>query len=174
MKITKFLLFISIVVVLFSCSEDESPLPTSEGMIGTWALTAIDYSGTTTTSYAGQSAKATFTGKGKDMDYTTTFNADPNTITSTGGYTIELKTTMGGQTTTEDYELEEVLMDGTWELNGKTLLVTNDGVTQEGTISKQTATTLEVRINVNDSYTDSGYTITAKVKGVYKFEKVIL
>lgn len=171
MKITK-LLFLSIAVILFSCSEDEDPLPTNEGMIGTWAVTGINYKGTTTTSGAGVNLKADFTGTGKEMDFTTTFNHDPNTVTSEGSYVIELKTTMLGQTTTEDYVLDEVFTDGTWSLNGRTLTVTSGGETQEGTITKQTATTLEVKINLDESQTDSGITVTAKVQAVYTFEKL--
>src|SRR6187431_867382 len=103
MKITNIFL-LSIVVLLFSCSDDDNtPLPTSEGMVVSWQVTAIDYSGTSTTTYEGESYKATYTGKGKDMDYTTTFNTDPNTVANEGSYTIELKTTMEGQSTTEDY-----------------------------------------------------------------------
>src|SRR5690349_21529334 len=118
MKIIK-LFFLGIAVLFFSCgSDDEAPLPAIEGMVGTWNVTAIDYSGTTTTSAAGQSIKATFTGKGKDIDYTTTFSVEPNEVVSNGDYVIELKTTVMGQTTTEDYYFDEVLMDGTWELEG--------------------------------------------------------
>lgn len=171
MKIAK-LLFFSIAVILFSCSEDEDPLPTNEGMIGTWSVTGINYKGTTTTTGSGINLKADFTGTGKEMDFTTTFNDDPNFVTSEGSYVIELKTTMMGQTTTEDYPLDEVFTDGTWSLNGRTLSVTSGGETQEGTITKQTANTLEVRINLNESESDSGITVTTKLQAVYTFEKL--
>lgn len=171
MKITK-LLFLSIAVILFSCSEDEEPLPTSEGMVGTWSITGINYKGTTTTSGNGMNLKADFTGTGKEMDFTTTFNADPNTVTSEGSYVIELKTTMMGQTTTEDYLLDEVFTDGTWTLNGRTLTVSTGGTSQEGTITKQTSTTLEVRINLDQSESDSGITVTTEVQAIYTFERL--
>jgi len=174
MKITK-LFALSIAVLLFSCGEDDEPkLPTVEGMVATWNVTNIDYSGTTTTSYAGQTATANFTGVGKDMDYTITFSTSPNTVVSEGGYTIELTTTVAGQSTTEDYEFDEAFMDGTWELNGKTLTITSDGESQEGTVTKQTDDVLHVTVNVDETTTDTdfGYTIRTKVKAVYKFEKI--
>ena len=99
MKITKFLL-LSLTLIFLSCSEDEESIPTSEGMVGDWAITALDYKGTTTTTAQGASIKMDFTGTGKDMDLITTFNSNPNTVTSEGSYTIVLKTTYMGQTTT--------------------------------------------------------------------------
>ncbi|HEY3402151.1 MAG TPA: hypothetical protein VGK59_02125 [Ohtaekwangia sp.] len=172
MKITK-LFLLGIAALLFSCSDDEAPLPTADGMIGVWNVTAVDYSGTSTTTFEGQTMKATFTGKGKEMDYTTTFSSSPNTVVSQGSYVIELKTTMAGQTTTEDYEFEDAFVDGNWELDGRTLTVTNGSETQEATITKQTATNLEVRVDIDQTETDPdlGYTITQKVKAVYKLER---
>lgn len=174
MKLTN-LFFVCILVLFFSCSEDEgSPaLPTAEGLIGTWDLTAIDYSGTSATTFEGNTIKASFTGKGKDIDYTSTFSMDPNTIVSQGSYTIELKTTVAGQTTTEDQEFDDALMNGTWELDGKTLIITNDGIAQEAVITKQTDDVLEAKVNFNESFSLSEMTVSTKVKAIYKFRKAV-
>src|SRR5690348_12659071 len=146
MKITR-LFLIAVSALLFSCgSDDEAPLPTSEGMIGTWNVTDIDYSGSTTTTYMGQSVKATFTGHGKEIDYTTTFSAEPNEVVSEGSYVIELTTTVAGQSETEDYAFDQAFMDGTWELDGRTVIITSDGQEQEGTITKQSDTELVIRV----------------------------
>jgi len=171
MKITK-LLLLSIAVILFSCSKDEDPKPTGEGLLGTWTLTGLNYYGTTTTRASGMTVEADFTGKGKDMDCTTTFEASPNTVTSQGSYIIELTTTVSGQpSTTDDYEFDEVLTDGTWELDGNTLSVTNSAGKQEATITKQTTTELEIAIDLNDTQQGSGYSITREVHAVYTLVK---
>jgi hypothetical protein len=170
MKITK-LLLISIAVILFSCSEDDDPIPTSEGMVGSWYVTAIDYSGTTTTTASGITLRADFTGKGKDMDLTTTFSANPNTVTGEGTYTIVLTTTAGGTTSTDEFLFDEIVTDGTWTLNGKTLMITNPGGTQEATIVSQTSTSLTLKVDINESESASGITVTTKVSGVYTLKK---
>ncbi len=171
MKITK-LLFLAISILLLSCSEDEDPLPTEEGMLGTWIITDLTYSGSTTTTVAGISPiKADFTGFGKDMDLTTTFNADPNTVTSEGSYTIEITTTVLGMSETEEVEFEEAIMDGTWELNGKTLTVTNPGGTQEGTIVSQTSTSMKIKVSIDQTESGAGYTVRTRVNGTYTFVK---
>lgn len=164
---------VSLAVLFFSCSDDEPTpaLPTVEGLTATWDLTAIDYSGTTATTFEGSTIKATFTGKGKNLDYTTTFSVDPNTVVSQGSYTIELKTTVAGQTTTEDQEFNDAFMDGTWELDGRTLIITNDGLSQEAVITKQTDDVLEAKVNIEESFSFSEMTVSTKVKAIYKFRK---
>lgn len=170
MKITK-LLLLCIAVILFSCSEDEDPIPTSDAMVGSWTVTALTYSGSTTTTISGVTLKADFTGTGKDMDLTTTFGLSPNTVTNEGSYTIVLTTTSAGVTSTDEFLFEEIINDGTWALSGKTLSITNPGGTQQATILKQTSTTLEIGVNVDESESVSGITITTKVQGVYTFIK---
>lgn len=170
MKITK-LFFLSLVVILFSCDKEEDPLPTSEGMEGEWTITGINYSGTTTTSAFGLSATVNHTGTGKNMDLTTTFTRDPNTVASEGSYTIEVKNTALGQTVTEELHFTEVLIDGTWTLEGRTLTIANTGIEQEATVTRQTSTALELRININESETAQGTTVATNIQIVYTFQK---
>ena len=170
MKITKFFL-LSLAVIFLSCSEDEDVKPTIEGMVGQWAITALDYKGTTTTTAQGTSIKAGFTGTGKNMDLITTFGASPNTVTSEGSYTIVLKTTYMGQSMTEEYETDETVTDGTWDLNGNTLTVTNDFGTETATVLEQTSTTLKLKAEVSESESDQGITVSTKIEAIYTFTK---
>ena len=170
MNRTRLFLF-TLSAILFSCNEDEDPMPTSKAMLGTWSVTAISYKGSTTTTVSGISIKADFTGTGKDMDLTTTFGENPNTVTSEGSYTIVLTTTMLGQTTTEEYPFDEAVIDGTWTLEGRTLTITNGAITQDATITRQTNTVLEVKIKIEETESDPNFTVTTKVDAVYTFEK---
>jgi hypothetical protein len=171
MKITK-LLLLCLAVVFLSCSEDEDFVPTKEGMVGNWAATSLDYKGTTTTTVQGVSTKVDFTGTGKNMDLITTFNSTPNTVTSEGSYIIVLKTTYMGQTTTNEYEVNDSVMDGNWTLNGKTLTITSDqGGTQTATILEQTSTTLKLKAEVSESESDQGVTVSTKIEATYSFTK---
>lgn len=170
MKTTK-LFLLGLAVILFSCNKEETPNPTVEGMVGTWAITAFDYNGTTTTTVQGTSVKSTFTGKAKDLDLTTTFTANPNTVTNEGSYSIEETTTILGQTTTEEYLNEETVMDGTWTLNGNKLTVTTVDGPQEATILEQTATTLKLKVEISETESDLGITFSTQVDGTYVFKK---
>lgn len=170
MKITK-LLLLSLAVIFFSCSEDEDPKPTTDGMVGAWNLTALTYKGKTTTTVEGNTATADFTGTGKDMDFITTFSKDPNEVVGLGSYTIVLKTTMAGQTTTEEYPFDEILSDGTWSLSGNTLTVTEDNESQEVTVLEQTSTTMKLRVIIDETQSVQEVTLTTKVEAVYTFTK---
>lgn len=170
MKITK-LFLIGIAALLFSCSEDEDPVPTSERMVGAWSLTAIDYKGTSTTTGSGVSLKADFTGTGKDYNYTTTFAANPNTVVNNGSYTIVLTTKLAGQSQTEEYEVEDISSDGSWTLSGKTLTMISDDETQAATITEQSATTLKLKIEYNETETDMGITVATKMTATMTYKK---
>jgi hypothetical protein len=170
MKLTKFLMFCIIAIILLSCSE-EDPQPTSAGMVGTWSVTAVDYKGTTSVSGSGISAKTDFTGTGKNMHLTVVFKETPNTVVSEGGYTAVLKTTMAGQTSTEEIEVDGFLTNGTWTLSGRTVTFTNPDGTDTATIIEQTATTMKMKWVVNESETDSGITTTEQVTGTYTLTK---
>lgn len=171
MKLIK-LFLLALSVFFFSCSDDEAPMPTREGMVGTWTVTAINYKGTSTTTVMGTSIKANFTGTGKDIDLTTTFGDDPNTVTSEGSYVIVLTTTVMGQTTTEEVPFEEMIMDGTWELEGRKLIVTNDIAVQEATVTRQTSTTMEVKIKFEQSEGDDEFfSVATKFDAVFTFSR---
>ena len=105
------------------------------------------------------------------MDLITTFNSTPNTVTSEGSYTIVLKTTYMGQSTTEEYDVDETVTDGTWTLNGKTLTVTSDVGPQTATILEQTSTTLKFKAEVSESESDQGITVSTKIEAIYTFVK---
>ena len=170
MKITK-LLLLSLAVILLSCGEDDEPLPTSQGMVGTWAMTAVDYKGTSTTTVLGVSAKADFTGTGKDMNLITTFNENPNTVISEGSYIIVLKTTASGQTTTDEYPFDEVVTDGTWTLNGRALTITGPNGPEQATVLQQSSTALKMRMDVKESESSQGITVSTDIQITYTFKK---
>lgn len=155
----------------FSCSEDDDPQPTSQGMVGTWAVTGVDYKGTSTTTTQGVSLKADYTGTGKDMHLTTTFTENPNTVTSEGGYIIVLTTTMLGQTSTDEYPFEDVVTDGSWTLSGQTLTITGVAGPQKATILEQTSTSLKMRMDVKESISSQGTTVSTDIRITYTFTK---
>jgi Lipocalin-like domain len=169
MKIAK-LLFLGLLVFV-SCSEDEDPMPTAAGLIGSWSVTDLEYEGTTTTTVTGISLTADFTGVGKDFDLTVTFSENPNMVVSEGSYTVTLTTTFAGQSETEDIELDSFISDGTWSLNNKILSVTTSGVTQEATIVSQTDTTLVVKVEVEEIDEADGVRVQTNVQGVYTLTK---
>jgi hypothetical protein len=171
MKIANLFLF-SLAVLLFSCGKDDDPVPTADGLIGVWTVTAMEYGGSTITTVSGIKITADFTGAAKDKDMTVTFSQNPKKVTSQGSYTIELTTVTQGQSFTQDYTFNDFLGDGTWTLKDKTLTVTNSGVSQEGTITSQTSTTFVLEFATEQTQDLGGMgSIVTKVKGSYTLVK---
>jgi hypothetical protein len=171
MKIAK-LFLLGLAVILFSCGKDDDPAPTADGLIGAWSITALEYGGSTITTVSGITITSDFTGVGKDMNMTVTFNQNPNTVTSQGSYTIALTTVTLGQSLTEDVMFNGFFGDGTWVLKDKTLTVTSAGVAQEATIISQTSTKLVIAIDTEQTQDLGGAgSIVTKVKGSYTLTK---
>ncbi|MDO5980854.1 lipocalin family protein [Flavivirga spongiicola] len=123
------ILFIALTLVLTtSCSSDDASPEISGSIIGTWKGISVDYSGTTVTSAQGQSVNTDYVGEAYDIDYSLTFNENPNNLISTGSYSIKLTSTVAGQTTTRTVENLKVLGDGTWKMENNELeIITGNG-----------------------------------------------
>lgn len=173
MKIIKLLMVVGVITFFASCTEDDnSP---SGGLIGTWKVTALDYSGTSTATIQGFPATTTtFTGTGTDMDLTITFKENPNEYKTAGDYSINLETTTLGQTTTESWSNQKFISDGIWERNGNELNITvnSTGDTSTAIIEEETDDRLVLFYDVTITETDPiGAIIVSEVEGTYTFKK---
>ncbi|WP_179019352.1 lipocalin family protein [Winogradskyella forsetii] len=168
------LLFVSIVVS--SCSSDDSdsnPDVSAEAILGTWVGVDIDYSGTTTTTYLGQSIVSEFVSDAYDVDYTITFGENPQTFVSEGSYSVEITSTTLGQTTVHNEENLEFLQDGTWSLNGNQLTVTvPNGEPQIATISILPNGLIELNSSVDDIINQDGIESHVVVNSITTYERL--
>ncbi len=132
---TLFALIAISTTLLISCSGDEDSVDPSSGLIvGSWELTGMDYTGTSLVDYAGLTAETSFVGTGVAFDCAVEFGENPNTVSSSGSYTIQLETTFEGETVVSEVTLTDVIGAGTWEIQGNKLVSsgtnTVGGVTQ--------------------------------------------
>jgi hypothetical protein len=172
MKILSISLLMALSVIISSCSKEEV-VAFDEGLLtGSWNMTTINYTGTSTTTYAGVSTVANFTGTGKDMDLTVQFTKDPNNFTSSGSYSIELKTQINGQTVTETYEFSNFMMPGSWSIKGDKLTIEAQSQSQDATIKKLNNAELIIMGQQENKVSQSGVTVTQKVSVIYSFEKI--
>ena len=135
MKISKFFLLLGVLSLIYSCSDDEASTGAGDSIVGKWKLTAIDYSGTSTTEVAGQSITAQFTGTGFDMDLDIEFTENPNDYNTSGDYSIHLISEVQGQTIEQDWTNQGFIGAGTWVQDGDIITVSTSGQPdQEATI----------------------------------------
>lgn len=173
MKILKLILFTALISLTISCSSDDDGAALNSGsIVGVWRGTAVNYSGTSTTSGQGQSFTSEFVGEAYDIDYTLTFSENPNKVVSEGNYSIELTTTYMGQTITQNIEGLSFLSDGNWSLNGTTLSITMDNDTQDATIVELTPTKMVIEATQTTTVDQGGGTTnTSTTNIVMSFDK---
>ncbi len=171
MKIFK-ILFLSTLLFATSCSSDNNNDDnTTADLIGDWTGTAVDYTGTSVTEGGGVSITSTFVGTGYDVNYVLTFSENPNEMTADGTYSIELETTIQGQTTTQNFENLQFDTVGEWTRDGNVLTITQNGETQEAVITELTDTNLTLEMDSEVIQQQSGFTITTTTHVIAKYTR---
>ena len=173
---TKFLFWPVLLAMVFSftaCSEDDSGNdPSSGDLVGIWQMESLDYSGTNTTTVAGQSTTLDYVGEAFDIDLSITFGENPNEYKTSGGYTIKLTYELGGQTVENNVPIEGFLDNGTWEQNGNTLTVVNgNGEPGEATIESIDGNSLVLSSREMETTTEQGVTTEIDVESVITFSR---
>lgn len=173
MKIFKLILFTAFISLTISCSkDDDNPAPENNGeIVGVWKGTTVNYTGSTTTTAQGQSITADYVGEAYDVDYILTFTENPKKVVSDGSYSIELTTTVNGQSTTQNVENLELLSSGDWSINGNTLSITVDNETDDATIVELTNNNLVLNVVETETNTGSGFTVTSTTDVTLSFTK---
>lgn len=164
MKQLTFLLFL---LTFVACSKDEKDETTSfnaTDLKGTWNLASISCTdGATTSEILGQKIASTFVLSSKDHKATLVFSENPNSYESKGTYTSISTITTFGQTQTEEIPLEDFNLKGTWKLDGKMLIISQQGEPdQKAEITKLDAKNLEYKFIVDETTEELGLKVTTK------------
>ncbi|WP_228851910.1 lipocalin family protein [Aegicerativicinus sediminis] len=156
--------------ILVSCSSDDgNNSKITSSIEGEWTASDLDYSGTTTFVFNGETINVDFVGEAYDMNNTLVFNSNPNTVISSGYYSIELTFKMLGEEYTETAEDLEFLEDGTWSLSGDKLTVINGDESTVMLIKELTEHRLILIIEEEEIIDLEEISSTAKIKGVLNY-----
>jgi len=152
MKFLKILLASILFITVTACGNNDDVVveDTSSDLVGTWQLTSLDYSGTSTNTIDGIPIEATHAGFAKNIDYSISFSENPNLYDANGEYIIELTTIIDGEGSTLDIELFAFEADGTWSLNQRELTIIRDNETEIISITNLNETTLTIVSDVSD------------------------
>ena len=175
MKITNLFALLLMVTIFASCDNDDDSMTSSDDLVGTWAVTKIDYEGDTETVNQGAGITSTFVGEGYDMDLVIEFSQNPNEFKTSGDYSIKLTTTTQGQSYETDVTNNGFINEGEWTKNGNEITVTSTANQEEqtATILELTATTLKIAWEFTETIQlpQSGGTSTINTMGEYTFTK---
>lgn len=174
MHILKFLLAPAVCLsLLVSCTKNDQTKPLGS-IEGTWKVTVISYAGTSTTHVAGQTVKADFKGKGKDMDLTLTFSKNPDVYVAKGSYRIEMHTMVEGEDYPTDFADSTFLGGGTWsgDGEGKYVTVTNeDGRSAKARLYRIDDNTITMSFDQSSTETEQGIPVQLDMHGVYVLQQ---
>lgn len=174
MKCLRLSLLVLLSVSLFSCSKKDDSAKPSNQLIGKWKMTEFTYSGSSISTYEGQSTTAPFSGTGKDMDLHLFFSENPNKYISNGDYTIQFTMAMEDQEVTQDVVIQGFMGSGSWTRDGNKINTTNaeTGQVQTCTITQLDEHTLKMlwggTLVTTESY---GVKVVVTVNGIYLFER---
>lgn len=118
---------------------------------GTWEVTDLEYSGTSTTSSGGQTFTTQYDAVAIDFGNTTvTFNSDGTFDSAGNGITVDATITFMGQTTSQQMSAPGFVNEGTWSINGDIMTLTNNGADPiDCEIVTLNATTLHLKGTTN-------------------------
>ena len=158
MKTLKRSFFTALFLLFLSCSEDESAtIDTDVDISGAWEMTHYSLKdGKITYDFDGEKISSSFSASAKDYDYQVVFGTEPNVVSSSGSYTVILKTTTLGFTETEEVPVStedfgsEVLA-GNWEIQGHSLVTIVDDVETVMEITELTENRMKLKINLEDA-----------------------
>ncbi len=154
------LLIFAFLITITSCSDDENPADLSGDIVGRWIATDIEFTGSGSFETASETINYSVDGQPVNLDHALTFTASPNEVVSEGGFSLEVTSTINGQTESETVDGESLVETGNWEQNGNILTIINSEDGGDIEIFELTATRLVIGSDVSERETADGVTIT--------------
>ena len=168
-----YFLCIAFLVMLSSCSSDDNNGPDNNtaDIVGIWIGETVDYSGTTSTEFQGETINAVFTGEGTDIDYTLSFTEDPNNVVANGSYSVLLTYTIDGQSEEQVLEDLDFLGSGTWNISDDILTIVSEGETSEVEILQLTDSSLKLKLTEEEIIIEQGLELTTVITLIMTFTR---
>ncbi len=184
-KLGKLCMVLFVVTAFVSCNtDDDGGSDTSADLVGTWAVTSLEYDGTTSFELFGETINTTFDGVGQNLDLDFTFTENPNEYTAEGSYDIVLDFTVDGMSQTETTSVDNLQQEGTWERNGNILSIDGEIIDldvdipvgdtmgmSDLTILELTDTTLRLGQEVSEEVTEEGITVSVSINSEIVFTR---
>lgn len=175
MKLLKIIALSFCVVFIQSCDEGEdenNKVFNTTDLLGTWKMTALSYTGTSTTTYRGRTYTAEFDGFAKDIDAVLEFTQNPNEYISSGSYTLVLTITSNSFYEKSEIYSDELFDNGEWLKNENqlTLSISNEG---SQALEVLNITDSELSLQEVEIFTEEDEDVDgeAHIKIIYSFSK---
>ncbi|MDY8136527.1 lipocalin family protein [Aquimarina sp. 2201CG5-10] len=178
MKKFAILLFLSASSLFISCSnDDDDTIVIDESLIpGEWSLTEIrSEDGRVTTTIQGVPVSGSYDLTGKDYTAQVTFTevsgTDPNTFTSSGGFTLVATVSIPTQSIDYEEAIPDFIGNGEWSVEGNTLTTSAQGQEQSFEIIALSAQTMSLKATIDETVEQQGFTFEATGSQIFTLTK---
>lgn len=159
MKTIKYFLLGLLIIGNLSCSSDDDG-GESFNIVGNWTITeGFIEPGSIILDMGGMDVPVEYSGSFINIEDDNRINfKEDNTFSSqTGNISLQMELVVMGTSQTQIIEMSDVFGEGTWEVNGRELKITNaNGTTINYNIDKLDGNSLELSSNVKDMVLDGG------------------
>jgi len=169
MKKLKFLLLVTFIALLSSCtSNDNNVNITDNDLIGEWNLTEFRLdNGSVTYTEDGNSQSGTFSFTGSNFNATLTFGENPKVVTAAGTFTISSTATYMGQTETDSEDIDTSdapngMAGSNWSLNNGVLTFSQNGENVQAEVIGFDGTVLELKAVLDQDYSEGDQSISIR------------
>ncbi|GGZ71304.1 hypothetical protein [Algibacter mikhailovii] len=139
-------ILVFLILLITSCSSDDAETSVNENIIGTWIGTDLRVSGEIETERGGESVITILSGEGYDLTNTLVFSPSPNLVASAGELNMIISYTTDDDVIFEDIKGFELLGEGTWEIQGSELIITDPNEVVEEDVEEEDGEERIVRV----------------------------
>lgn len=167
--------------LIFGCkSDDDAPIDPGSGgggggstldITGTWIANEMTFSVNSIQTANNQSTTVQYMGEVSDVDFTVTYDEDPNVSTSDGTYDLVLTSEVNGETNTETFDDIDYRIVGSWSLQGSTLRISNNFSATTAQIFELTDTTFAYTYETIEEFVEDGITYLNTTTSTIRFTK---
>ena len=176
MKNIKLLFYaFSILFILSSCknNDDENPTINIDNIVGNWKI--VDFNGNSTSTITTQGVDSIITEVQEGHSYNAfiEISENPKEFLSTGSFTNNITSTNQDQIIEQNFDVPAIGINGTWRIDGKLFVTTNQGQTKSDThtILELSTNTLIIRTKIEEEITKNGVTRITQTETFQTFEK---
>ncbi len=180
MKRFAMLLFLASTSIFVSCSDDDDTINIDQSLIpGEWNLTEVTSENgkvSATTDAVPVPVSGNYSVSSKDMTVQVTFvesaTEDPNTFTSSGGFTLVAMVTLPLIDPIEyEQAIPEFIGTGEWRVEGNKLITTEQSTDQSFDIITLNAETISLRVPIDETVQEGGYNLEITGSQIFTLTK---
>ncbi len=171
MKNFYLLALMGIMLLMAACSDQYDLTDEEQELVGVWKMKSCDYTGTTTSTYMGETHVYSYGGEAYDISVEMNLKENGEMHTS-GSYTVLFSYEIDGFDFEQEVSYGFFESGGTWSRSGNTLtMIESNGKTSTAEILFISESTLDLKIEGTQTQSQQGMVNVIEIIAYMSFEK---